>query len=45
MVFCGKLASYLLDRALDRPTFELLGCNLSQQNRSFVLNTRGSQKP
>lgn len=40
MVFCGKLASYRLDRVLDRPIFELLGCNLSQQNRSFVLTRR-----
>ena len=39
MVAVARLASFLLDRALDRPTFELLGCTLNQQGRSFVLTT------
>ncbi len=43
MVCVAKLTSFLFDRALDRPTIELLGCVASSQNRSFVLNLQ-SQK-
>lgn len=40
MVCVAKLTSFLFDRALDRPTIELLGCTVNPQSRSFVLDTR-----
>ncbi len=40
MVCIAKLTSFLFDRALDRPTIELLGCTVNPQSRSFVLERR-----
>lgn len=40
MVCVAKLTSYLFERALDRPTIELLGCNVNPQNRSFKLSSQ-----
>ena len=40
MVCVAKLTSFLFDRELDRPTFELLGCTVNPQSRSFVLDMR-----
>ena len=40
MVCVAKLTSFLFDRALDGPTIELLGCTVTPQSRSFVLDTR-----
>ncbi len=40
MVCVAKLTSFLFDRALDRPTIELLGCTVNPQSRSFVLDSR-----
>ena len=37
MALCAKLMSWLLGRTLDRPVFDLIGANMSQQNRSFSL--------
>jgi hypothetical protein len=37
MVLCAKLMSWLLNRTLDRPVFDLTGANIAQQHRSFSL--------
>ncbi|MFM9963245.1 MAG: hypothetical protein ACKV2Q_18710 [Planctomycetaceae bacterium] len=39
MVCVAKLTSFLFERALDRPTIELLGSTVNPQNRSFVLSS------
>lgn len=38
MVLCAKLMSWVLNRTLDRPVFDLIGANMSQTNRSFSLS-------
>ena len=40
MVCVAKLTSFLFERALDRPTIELLGCTVNPPSRSFVLESR-----
>ncbi len=40
MALCAKLMSWLLNRALDRPVFDLTGAKIAQQQRSFSLQSQ-----
>lgn len=38
MVLCAKLMTWMLQRTLDRPIFDLTGANMPQQNRGLMVN-------